>query len=60
MIPPSLTHLEHVKMFAEMLYGGDCCKIFENFPPDSVRPNYILYKNTLYFKYLQKKKSKKL
>ncbi len=58
MIPPPLTHLEHVKIFADMFYVGDCCKIFQNFLPDSVRPNYILYKKTLYFKYLARLNAK--
>ena len=52
MIPPPLTHLEHVKMFAFMLHGGDICQNLDKFPPDSVRPNYMIYKKTLYFKYL--------
>jgi hypothetical protein len=52
MIPPPLTHLEHAKMFAFMLHRGDICRDLDKFPPDPVRPNYMIYKKTLYFKYL--------
>ena len=60
MIPPPLTHLEHVKMFAFMMYGGDICQNLDKFPRDTVRPNYMIYKKTLYFKYLYKQKPKKV
>ena len=60
MIPPSLTHLEHVKMFAYMLYGGDICQKLHKFRRAPAHPNYMINKKTLYLKYLSKKKSNKI